>query len=78
MVFRRGNGISKAKDRHGFLPAGSVTSGKCEVLTRTQRVVTCEVRKPQVVTTGTHRYEGAFELEVPGVPSTFGKMGTHG
>ena len=32
------------KDRHGFLPAGSGTSGKSKVLTRTQRVVT----------TGTH------------------------
>ena len=64
------------KDRHGFLPAGSGTSGKSEVLTRTQRVVTREVRKPQVVTTGTHRYEGTFKPQVPEVPSTFGMTGT--
>src|ERR1700761_1173333 len=69
-------GVSKLKDRHGFLPAGSGTSGKSEVLTRTQQVVTREVRKPRVVTTGTHGYEGTFEPEVLGVPSTFGKTGT--
>ena len=69
--------LSILKDRHGFLPAGSGTSGKSEVLTRTQQVVTREVRKPQVVTMGTHGYKGTFQLEVLGVPSTFGKTGTH-